>query len=172
MTAQPDYVPAVTRAKAPRLSAARWGSPVTRVTDRGGCAAADRARLGATSRGARFRFGPGVYLHHGPAALADLAVERDALATVIGPAVPAVRRTTAPTAALARAALQDHFAVGLLGQGLAEGVIQVHSLAGDDEEQLAPDAFPSRHTPHRRSDLIVAARMISGRRPPACGGPS
>src|SRR5436309_2535422 len=102
MTAQPDYVPAVTRAKAPRLSAARWGSPVTRVTDRGGCAAADRARLGAASRGAGFRFGPGVDLHHGPAALADLAVERDALATVIGPAVPAVRRTTAPTAALAR----------------------------------------------------------------------
>jgi len=80
-------------------------------------------------------------------------VDGDALAAMTATAVLAARHGPAPALApaslalptLALAAVEDDLAVELVEEGLAEGVVQVHSLAGDDEEQPAPEAFRNRH---------------------------
>ena len=92
----------------------------------------------------RVHLGPRVDLHHRPAAL---AVDGNALAALTVATLFARRRGVAAApgrASLTRAAVDAHLAVGLTGQGLADGVIELGPLTGDDEDQLALGALRSR----------------------------
>ena len=71
------------------------------------------------------RFRPGGDVDHRPAALADLAVDHHALATLIGTAILAAPRDGAALAlaTLALATIEDDLAIELVPEGIAERLV-------------------------------------------------